>query len=288
MNTRHDVTELLRGFDPASPATTGLSPRAATDLESIVSTAVNNDERALASPSSRTLGRPGARRFRWGVAVAVVGAGVLVLTVRAPGESAYASWTPSPTGVTADFDGAAADACQEWWSEPPVPDTGRSVEEAELEPIMAETRGQYSLVLGESPNGYESVCLSESIDPNGTGGGGGYSLVKQGGVSITADEILVTGYDSSSTDEGWRRVSNVSIVSGHLGDEVASITIVTPQGFDVRASVLNGRFLAWWPWGSTSFPSGGLPDLSFNVALSDGKTVEGLTLDDVSNLKTGD
>ncbi len=210
------------------------------------------------------------------------------ITVRDPGESAYASWTAYPTGITADVEGPAAATCREWWSRPLVADMGRSVEETELEPIMAGTRGWYSLVLGESPNGYESVCLSQTVGPDGKGGDGAYSLKKQTPVAMTADEIVVTGYDSSSSDDGWRRVSNVSILTGRLGDEVASVTITTPQGFDVQASLLDGSLLAWWPWGSTSFPPSELPDLLFKVVLKDGGVVENVSLDDVSTLRVDD
>lgn len=56
----------------------------------------------------------------------------------------------------------------------------------------------------------------------------------------------------------------------------------------MQASLLDGRLLAWWPWGSTSFPPSELPDLLFKVVLKDGGVVANVSLDDVSTLRVGD
>lgn len=84
------------------------------------------------------------------------------ITVRDPVESAYASWTAYPTGITADVEGPAAATCREWWSRPLVADMGRSVEETELEPIMAGTRGGTRLCLARAQTGM-NPCASRRL-----------------------------------------------------------------------------------------------------------------------------
>ena len=43
-------------------------------------------------------------------------------------------------------------------------------------------------------------------------------------------------------DEEW-----VSQVDGYVGRDVTGVTVHTPIGTDVEASVAHGRYAAWWP-----------------------------------------
>ena len=45
-----------------------------------------------------------------------------------------------------------------------------------------------------------------------------------------------------SNDKGW-----FSSVQGYVGRDVTGVTVHTPVGTDVQASVAHGRFAAWWP-----------------------------------------
>jgi hypothetical protein len=69
-------------------------------------------------------------------------------------------------------------------------------------------------------------------------------------------------------DEEW-----VSSVDGHVGSDVTGVTVHTPIGTDVEASVANGRFAAWWP---SAKPSSENPEVmgtwTYTVTLADGTT----------------
>jgi hypothetical protein len=60
--------------------------------------------------------------------------------------------------------------------------------------------------------------------------------------SSMAGSVPTPGFWLFGDDEAW-----FSLVEGYVGSGVDSVTVHTPRGLDVEASVANGRFAAWWP-----------------------------------------
>ena len=58
-----------------------------------------------------------------------------------------------------------------------------------------------------------------------------------------------------------------------MGSDVTGVTVHTPVGPDVEASVAHGRFAAWWP---SDQPSSENPEVmgawTYTVTLADGST----------------
>ena len=80
--------------------------------------------------------------------------------------------------------------------------------------------------------------------------------------------VPIPGRWPFSTDDGW-----FSWVGGYVGSDVTSVTVHTPIGIDVEASVANGRFAAWWPSAQPSSENLEVMGAwSYTVTLADGST----------------
>lgn len=286
MNTRSDVIELLRNFDPADSATTALSPRAEQDLEEILLRGPETESVRSPVGGSRDRAKGSRVRGRWLVGAAAIGAGVVALTLQDPGPTAYASWTAYPTGVTASVEGPAVAACQQFWGvDADTSGTGTPMRDLQFQPVMAETRGDYSLVLAEGVDGFGSVCHSRSAQSSAGGEPtGGYSVWQQPPGEVIDDEIELTMYDAYSDDpDSSDMVVVTSILTGRVGSDVAAVVIHPPEHQAVQASVLDGRFAAWWPW-EMADDGDPYPDLSFDIEMSDGSIVEDVSMSEVDVL----
>lgn len=272
MNQHTDTmtTAALRDLDPAPTTVLTDAERERADA---------TFARILATPSHDHVqaksDRPRRRRTRLLVPVALVGAaGAAVPALLLGGGSAFASWTPTPEPLTGV---AAAEAATTCLAALGVPDEGERV-------MVAERRGGWTYVLLAGPNS-EGTCLM----PEGLVGQQNPAEYKKegfmGSYSPDADEVPtpapggITGYGGAGSvptnglwgfgkDEEW-----VSWVEGYVGRDVTAITVHTPTGVDVKASVANGRFAAWWP---SVKPSSENPEVmeawTYTLALADGST----------------
>ena len=238
------TTAALRDLDPA-PTT------ALTDAE--LERADATFARILATPRidqvSEESARPRWRRSRLLVAVGLVGAGAAVPALLLSGGSAFASWTPRPESLTAAAASGAATTCHAALQ---MPDQGERV-------VIAERRGGWTYVLLAGPKA-EGACLmpddlvghQDRAERNEQGFFGGYSTDPVEAPILARDRIVETESTAGSVptpglwplrdDEGW-----FSLVQGYVGSDVSGVTVHTPVGADVVASVANGRFAAWWP-----------------------------------------
>jgi hypothetical protein len=270
MSAPHELDTVLRTLDPAGAARPDLSARAQADLERITDTgaaAVNGP------PTVRRRGPRHAARLL-PIAAAAVGAAVLSLSLLESPPSAYASWTALPTGEPLTTDSPGARTCTQWWSQ--------DAATANLEPVLAEERGDYTLVVGDGPGGLESACLARS-DLTGA-----VSTVFDRSASAPGSgAIRVTMYDTSSYSDPSSGPDTIeeahSIVTGRIGEDVLGIVVITPQQGPVRASIHQGRFAAWWPWDKAGTASP-YPDISFDLELADGTRVEGVPLNEVDTV----
>ncbi len=83
---------------------------------------------------------------------------------------------------------------------------------------------------------------------------------------LDPDRFAETTSMQGSTDEGWFTWSQ-----GCVGRDVTGVTVHTPSGLDIEASVAGNRFAAWWP---SNEPSSGHPDATWSYTghLADGST----------------
>lgn len=269
MSAPHDLDIALRTLDPAGPARPDLSPRARADLERIVAT----DAGAAASnePLAAQRRRPRQVARLLPVAAAAVGAAVLSLSLLGSPPSAYASWTAIPTGDALTTESPGARSCVQRWHQ--------DAASANLEPVLAEERGDFTLVVGDGPGGLESVCLAR-----GDLTGSISTVVDRDAGAPGPGAISVTIYDTSSYSDASSGPDTVedahSIVTGRIGEDVIGIVVNTPQQGPVLASIDQGWFAAWWPW-DKDWTASPYPDLSFDLELADGTRVDGVPLSEV-------
>ncbi len=207
-----------------------------------------------------------------GLVGAVVAAGPALLL---SGGSAFASWTPKPEPLSTAAVSKAATTCRAALE---VPDRGERV-------VIAERRGGWTYVLIAGPQAEGACLMPDDLvghqDPAGhkdEGFFGGYDTDPTEVPTVARDRIVETESMAGSVpsrglwpfrqDEGW-----FSSVQGHVGSDVTGVTVHTPVGPDVEASVAHGRFAAWWP---SDRPSSENPEAmgawTYTVTLADGST----------------
>lgn len=256
----------LRDLDPA-PAT------ALTDAERERADATF--ARILATPSDDDLSSDPVRpRRRWSrllVPVGLVGGAVAVPALLLGG-SAFGSWTPTPQPLTGAAAAKAATTCRAIFA---VPNQGEQV-------VIAERRGGWTYVLLAGPQAEATCLMPEGLvdqeDPASAtreGFMGSYDSVP-GEAPIPARNGIIGygGVGSVPTNGRWHFGDDeewVSYVDGYVGSDVTGVTVHTPVGTDVEASVSNGRFAAWWP---SAKPSSENPEVmgawTYTVTLHDG------------------
>ncbi len=273
MNKHTDsmTTAALRDLDPAPTTvlTDAERERADTTFARIVATP--SHDQVPQEPE-----HPRRRRSRLLVPMGLVGAaGAAVPALLLAGGSAFASWTPTPEPLTGVAVAEAGTTCLAALG---VPDQGEKV-------MIAERRGDWTYVLFGGPNS-EGACLmpeglvghQDPADHKKEGFFGDYDTDPVEAPTVTRDRIVETESMQGSVptnglwhfgdDEEW-----VSSVDGYVGSDVTGVTVHTPTGTDVEASVANGRFAAWWPSAKPgSENTEVLGAWTYTVTLADGTT----------------
>lgn len=262
-HTIHTVNAALRDLDtaPETVLTDMERQHAADTFARIVAT--SGDDLPQAEPEL-----PRRRRTRLLVPVGVLGAaGVTMAALLLGGTSALASWTPTPQALTSAETAAAAGTCRANFG---IAASGEAA-------LLAERRGKWTYVLLSGPQGEASCIMRNDVVGQDPGHGevlGNYHAEPEAVPTVEPDRIVEMASQSSSIDEGWlRKESWLTWVDGYAGDDITGVTVHTPLGFDVEASVDHGRFAAWWP---SAMPSSKNLDVmgawSYTVTLADGST----------------
>lgn len=250
----------LATLDPARDAE--LDPRR---YESTLARVLTVD-RAGATTAYAGTTRPRRRGRRRLIAIpAGLLAAVAAVATVVGGQPAYADWTPVPTPLSANDAAEASRSCLAHQGEP--------VESA-TDVLIADRRGPWIYVLVQTSAQQETSCVMpealvgtapSSTDRRMYAGGSGEALVDP----VAARQVDVAIRSASSTDEGL-----FMLIEGRVGSEVAGVTVLTPTGKRVTASVHQGRFAAWWPAGKNSPRN---PELtgapSLQVTMTDGTVV---------------
>ncbi len=265
-----------------------MTTAALRDLDPAPTTVLTNEEleradatfaRILATPSHDQVPEESPRpRWRWRrllVPMGLVGAaGAAVTAPLLSGGSAFASWTPKPEPLTAAAVSGAATTCRAALE---VPDQGERV-------AITERRGGWTYVLIAGPKAEAACLMPDDLighqDPGDHREGffGGYTTDPVKAPTLGRDRIDETenmtgsvptpGRWLFSNDEGW-----FSLVQGYVGSDVTGVTVHTPVGPDVEASVANGRFAAWWPSDQPSSKnSEEMGAWTYTMTLADGST----------------
>lgn len=239
------ITAALRDLDPVSGCDLSEAERERADamFAQIVASPVGGGGRAQPQ-------RP-RRRRRVLAAVALLGAaGVSIPALLLSGGTAYASWTPRPEPLGGDH---AADAGTTCLSSLDARDPGQRV-------ALAERRGEWTFVLVTVDEAVAVCLLPDQAVGQRVGGRDFFGTFTRGDdltPAPSAEGIIEGNAMSSSTSEG-----SFTWVTGYVGSEVAGVTVHTPSGPPIEASVVGNRFAAWWPGNEVSW--------SFTVHLVDG------------------
>jgi hypothetical protein len=207
------------------------------------------------------------RRVVAGAAAAIL-LGAAVYTVANPGQPpAYASWTPTPTELTAPVAAERASECPDVeLLQEPGDDGGAEVTEIPLTMHLAEQRGDYTFAVssgvGEQGESAYSVCL---VEPDRTTAQGEVIPANATVAPPASDEVVVL---NDSVD--WSVSSEedaITYLIGTAGTDVTAVDVHTDSGSFAHASLADGWWAVWFP-GDVDLTT----DLS--VTTSDGTTRE--------------
>ncbi len=156
------------------------------------------------------------------LAAAAAGAAALIVSLGAGAGNAFAGWTAKPTKAPPAQVAAAAAGC-----------AGSPTAGAPLK--LIDTRGPFTfLIYADADSG--ATCIQ----------GPGVSVVRASGsrapVNVPAGRILLSPAHSASF-----RGPSFSFIDDRTGAGVSGVTLVLADGTNVRATVGNGWYIAWWP-----------------------------------------
>lgn len=215
-----------------------------------------------APPVAVPTGMTGPRR-RWlrpafaGAALSLLATAVLTLH-GADADRAYASWTPDPSPLPAAEARQIVDTCI------PAPDA------ATARVVIGERRGDYAFVNVLTAEGSVTCFRDHDDRVRDTS----ILAAPVDAARLGAKGIELYAWPQLRTDEGYAR-----LMAGRLGSRVATVEITVRNkdgnvGRQVRATVTDGFFAAWYPEGLVE---AGTNSTSLTLRLNDGTTIEGLT-----------
>lgn len=283
MNATDDRVEAaLRTLDPAAD----LPPTHRVDdersLAAILATDPHDPNTVALTPRRRSSIRRRALGVSAGVAAATAAFVILPGTLDA--NQAYASWSEKPTSVSPSELTLAAEHCRDRLS---LPQRGvETLEEAQARwaatpAVLADRRGEWTYVLLAKRRGFEGYCMTQGgsdFEPFMTG----RSIVVDASSgepfsgeepAPAADEIAIMFLEDGSAEEG-----EYVATAGRLGENVASVIMLTEDGRRVLASVADGYFAAWWPMTDRPATDFAGPKAEYIVTLRDGTVLPAQSL----------
>ncbi|MEJ5946477.1 hypothetical protein WDZ17_14360 [Pseudokineococcus basanitobsidens] len=230
MTTARDLDAALRTLDPTTADTTAGGSRAAADLERILASATPAPPQHDGTPRRPRTGR------RIAVAGGLVAAATTSLLVLPPvlGEnSAFATWTAYPSGLSPEQSATVADECRDLLTGK-GPDT-LPAQDADV--AITERRGRWTQVVLTDPGGFFGSCLTtDPPDENSSGGAG------DGGRVPGPRELTVLISGTATVEAG-----EVSELTGRAGEDVDTVTYASEDHGDVVATVSSGAWALWFP-----------------------------------------
>lgn len=242
MTGTRDIETLLRDLDSAADEQGVPGLRRDALLERVVATGTARDQAAAATPAPS---EGGARRktravLVTGGLVAATTAGLLVLPpLLGGGDSAYASWTAVPDGLSTQERHDAVEDCRDAQDDTPGPvDESSALRGATA--AIAERRGDWITVVLAGPDGFSATCTTDASDPFGRGWIGSSGTLPADQAPGPRD-LRATGLGVAYTS------GPLSMAEGYAGTEVTAVSYDSPVHGRVVATVNAGHFALWMP-----------------------------------------
>jgi hypothetical protein len=225
-------------------------------------------------PIGKRRSRP-ARRIAAPIALAAVAA-ITATVVLLPGaggnDAAYASWNAVPGSISSPDRAVADAACR-----------GR-LDLASPQLDLAERRGEWVALLYTATEHMAGMCLAhlpagaaKANDIDVSQGGGDQGFLPVAGEFTEGNIAEFRGGNIF----GFADRPEIALTHGNVGEDVAAVTITTPDGQLVEATVRDGRYAAWWPGkalgGELEGNGGPAPDISYTITLNDQTVIEDAT-----------
>ncbi|MPV35864.1 hypothetical protein [Georgenia subflava] len=245
MNRIDDITVALRSLDPADRHVDSANARARADLQAILATDPAPARQHPSSPSRPVAGRPrSARATRrvalvGGVAAAVTTA-VVLLPALTGGDQAFATWTPTPAGMTVQESADAAAECRQTQEE--GPGTSYADELGSAAPVIAERRGVWTTVVLAGTDGFSALCITDDSAHL-------FARGMIGSIGTPADYAAPGPRDLVASDLGMGTMGagDISLAAGTAGSDVVGVVFHSPDHGEVAATVSQGHFALWLP-----------------------------------------
>jgi hypothetical protein len=186
-----------------------------------------------------------------GVAAIATASGIAFSTIGPGVQSAFASWSPTPTAPAIGQVTSAEAACSNAvgvLAQHPLPVSGDSGPFANVDswqPTTEDVRGLFTLVSYQGTTGTTTdvaACLS---------GGSNWSVGPQVLMAETGAASSLTASGVAGEAATWNPGSGDTVALGQVGSAVTGVTLTLSDGTQIVTTVDNGYFTAWWPSDAT-------------------------------------
>jgi hypothetical protein len=255
-----DMLATLRSLDPADPDVDPHSPRARATLERILTTDPGHH------PNRTPVKARSRRAFRLATAasvtVIIAAAAFVILPSLTTGDSAFASWTATPSGLPGQAAAGAAADCRAAQLDGPGAEYSDDLRLADV--AIAERRGEWTLVVLAGSDGFSALCITDESTP----------LFRDWFGSIGAPTNYATPdpRDVVATDLGTGAIDagELSVAAGYFGSDVTGVVYQSASHGEVAATVSAGRFALWLP--GDELKDAGRDGVEVQVTHRDGST----------------
>lgn len=268
MNRTDDINATLRSLDVADHHVDPANPRARTDLHAILATEPPPFHHHTPAPASTGVTGPrrGARTTRRvvmvGSAAAALTAGLVALPSLTGGDQAFATWTPTPAGISAQQRPEAAAECRK-----SLDDAGSQYAQDldNAEAAIAERRGVWTAVVLGGTDGFSGLCITDDSANL-------FADNMIGSIGTPTEYIAPQPRELTATDLGVGTMSagNISLAAGNAGSDIVDVAYRSPTHGEVTATVSQGHFAFWLP--GDELEDAATNGVDVEVTYSDGTT----------------
>ncbi|MDO5629419.1 MAG: hypothetical protein Q4G43_13965 [Mobilicoccus sp.] len=271
-----DLDPTLRRLDAAP---THLTDDQRARKAALLATLTSDDTVSLDDVRGRRDRRRGTRWVLPAAAAAALVGGIVIWGGPGGGEAAYASWTAQPEPVDADTLASAEHMCRDSAAEShgrldDGSSTSPTASPEDFRTVAAERRGDFGFLAMAADDGSTRQCFFDTARPGRFEGATGGLATRDSPplAPLAPEEIEDNGAGYSGGPEGGYR-----FITARVGSDVTGVR-VHADAASVEATVSNGWMVAWWPDRAEVSPWDRGPELTYDVTLRDGTTLEGVTV----------
>ena len=270
MTSNRDISTVLKTLDPASRPVETSSPRARADLQRILEADPSAGQPR--QPQSSGFGprtRPSkatrnVRRVVLAGGVLAVTAGAVALPAVTGGDSAFASWTRVPQGMSASERADAAASCRE--QQQGGAGAGYVDQLDRAQPAIAERRGVWTTVILAGGHGFSAMCVTDDSSRL-------FAKDMIGSVGTASPNVTPGPRDliAMSLGSGAMSAGDISLAAGPAGRDIIGVVYRSRTHGNVDATVSGGYFALWFPGDELKNASSSSP-VEVEVTYRDGST----------------